>query len=550
MIVPKFENTISKDCSPKTLTYFFANFTQLSATIAADSKRSEKPSSFMYGRPPTEEDYFHDRDILRKSTTNIVTHAKNMLRNLGSTSPRLLLILGDAGSGKTTTLGRIAHDLVLTGHSVFHHNDHSPLDGRAVSELLEHVLRPVVLVVDGLAANGDVVANLLAQPSIFSKFIVLGAERSYRLAHLDRVLDGTKRIEHSLELPTFEEFVQLIERYRLAGLTGMKEANLDPNSFAKKLDNDPFAVAVCRIMNDFRPLQAILESLWNDTKSEHRYPLLCVALASYCSSNGIRYSLLQASGTGISSLGLLLGNTAPLGISISNEDSDFVVPTNATLLERCLFRARDKGDKLLYSVFVGLAQSLAPYVNRNAIKQRTAEARLAGRLFDADTVVLPLLDLEAERFYEDCHESWQWNSRYWEQRALLAAVRDDIDLAVRYARHAVSIEQHPFPFTTLGKLLMRSANEHSGPEARQRFNEAFSYLVKAIEFENHTFRSNPHSYSVLISGAATYLERGEKISGTQRRSIEKYCREVFQMSSANQALFSNAESLIEKLRVK
>ena len=48
--------------------------------------------------------------------------------------------------------------------------------------------------------------------------------------------------------------------------------------------------------------------------------------------------------------------------------------------------------------------------------RRSPEARLAGRLFDADKVVKPLLDSDAEEFYVTVQKLWEWNSRYWEQR--------------------------------------------------------------------------------------------------------------------------------------
>ena len=72
-------------------------------------------------------------------------------------------------------------------------------------------------------------------------------------------------------------------------------------------------------------------------------------------------------------------------------------------------------------VFTKLANGIAPRVNRKAIRMRTPEARLAGRLFDADKIVAPLLRAHSEDFYVAAKDAWEWNSRYWEQRALLIA---------------------------------------------------------------------------------------------------------------------------------
>ena len=87
--------------------------------------------------------------------------------------------------------------------------------------------------------------------------------------------------------------------------------------------------------------------------------------------------------------------------------------------------------------------------------RRSPEARLAGRLFDGDKIVKPLLDSAAEQFYVESQKLWEWNSRYWEQRALLKA-DSDLVTALRYAKQAVAIENHPFPLTTLAKLLLKT----------------------------------------------------------------------------------------------
>ena len=150
----------------------------------------------------------------------------------------------------------------------------------------------VLLVVDGLADHAEQVAELLEDPAVASSVVVLASERVYRRDHLDRVLGSIGCNTRKLHKLSFEECEQLLERYRRYGLIGSQGAIRNPAAFARQLMDDPIAVAVCRAMNDFRPLDAIIESLWQASPPDDRLPYLCVALTGHCHKVGLRYSLL------------------------------------------------------------------------------------------------------------------------------------------------------------------------------------------------------------------------------------------------------------------
>ncbi len=156
--------------------------------------------------------------------------------------------------------------------------------------------------------------------------------------------------------------------------------------------------------------------------------------------------------------------------------------------------------------------------------RRSPEARLVGRLLDADKVVRPLLDAGAEGFYISVQSQWDWNSRYWEQRALLAA-ETDLDSALQYARHAVAIERHPFPLTTLGKILLMQMDIPSrGVEGL--YGEALATLSAAIESEARRSRITVHPFATLLSGTARYCELGGVLTASQRERIDSYYAEA------------------------
>lgn len=202
----------------------------------------------------------------------------------------------------------------------------------------------------------------------------------------------------------------------------------------------------------------------------------------------------------------------------SESDDDFVVPQNAVIAERLLFRLPRRGSSpSLMSGFQELARAIAPHVNRTAIMRRSPEARLARRLFDFDTVVKPLLGSAAEEFYISIQKQWEWNSRYWEQRALLLGDAN-LDMALQYARHAVALEKHPFPLTTLGKLLLKQME--FGNNRDRAFAEAFKHLSEAIYIEEHRKRTSVHPFATLLSGAARYLELGGELTFEQGERID------------------------------
>ncbi len=513
LTIPDESTLFSEQPTKPQLLRFFSDFKLVTAD---ELPLPSTPSSFMYGRAPAWDDINRHFDIERQDTARLTAIVDQCLTSTEITDPTILIILDEPGTGKTTIIKRIAHARARMGKPVLALQTLSRIDTHIAIDCLSRLSSQVLLLVDGIADHIEQVAELLAHHSVFSKVVVLGVERSYRKQYLDVVLGESQWNQLNLLHLTFNECEQLIERYRQFGLVGTPQAIKEPQKFAHRIYKDPVAIAICRILNDFRPLDKIIESLITAAAPEHHLPYLCVALAQHCYSAGVRYSSLQAI-AGLSNPISIMFDIVPLRLTRNPNDSDFVVPINKTIGEQVLLRAVEHMKNVLREAFVRLAAELAPHVNRKAIMFRSPEARLAGRLFDADKIVKPFLGSAAEQFYIDTQKKWEWNSRYWEQRALLAA-DSDLDIALQYARHAVAIELHPFPLTTLGKILLMVMEAHVD-ERQRAFGEAFENLSAAITSEKRALRITVLPYFSLFTGAARYLELGETLTPEQRKEL-------------------------------
>ncbi len=517
LVVPDVSSLFSGGLSSPQLLRFFSDF---ELVAAADQPLPSAPSAFLYGREPDWQDLNQHFDIERQVNADLKQFVDPSSRPKGR---RLAILLDDAGTGKTTALKRLAHDLTRQGNPVLTINTLSRIDTENAIACLALCTAPIVLIADDFADHAEQVVELLEAPSIKTPLVVVAAERSYRREFLQLVLGDISRVSGHTKPLTVNEAQQLLERYRQFGLVGEKFATKRPRDFAERIHKEPVAIQVCQILNDFRPMETIVDSLWEAAEPDDRLPYLCVALAQHCYSAGVRYSILQAIMGPTKPVGRLMSEI-PLRLAANAAQDAYVIAINSTIAERVLRRASLRENDILFAAFAGLARALAPYVNRMAIMRRSPEARLAGRLFDGDKIVKPLLDSAAEQFYVESQKLWEWNSRYWEQRALLKA-DSDLVTALRYAKQAVAIENHPFPLTTLAKLLLKTIEAE--PHNRSSlFNDAFDALSRAIETEARRSRITVHPFGTLLGGAAMHLELGGTLTPHQRAALDGYAEEA------------------------
>ena len=237
---------------------------------------------------------------------------------------------------------------------------------------------------------------------------------------------------------------------------------------------------------------------------------------------------------------------------IQNQGNAFIAPLNSAISERFLHLYSTENRAAIFDAFVSLASAISPRVNPGTIRKRMPEARLAARLFDFDQIVSPMLGDLAQKFYETVQDDWQWNSRYWEQLALLhlerysAAEPDglmthELRLALGHARHAVAIEDHPLTLTTLAKLLFTSvaANGSRGTE----LEDALKHLGRAIDREKTRDRISIHPFVVLFRGVSS-LPSSIKLNESETtfiRSQIKFAKTRFKRDADVQASIDELE---------
>jgi hypothetical protein len=500
--------------------------------------------AFYFGKLPRWSDLETSIDIPSDDERSLFAKARNWLSGDDNTT-KILNVNAETGSGKSTIIRRVGYDLTKEGFVVFCLNFNEAIDSDNASYILSLIHRPTAIIIDGLADHAPSLRSVIANVRLQIPLVIISADRDYRYGHIDRVLGDLNMENIGISMWKVDAYEKLINILHRVGLLSNQDAVHTPRVFAAGLIKDPVAIAMCRAINNFRPLEAIINSLWRDSNTAARHSYAVVALVAYCYPGGVFYPILEKAYHN-SNIKEQLDFYCPLPLSYMDED--YIIPLHPIVAERLLHMlSRDK-QVFLLEVFSTLANALAPYVNRGTIIARTPESKLAARLFSADKVVRPLLGEYASDFFLHAREAWQWNSRYWEQRALLTQ-SSDLDLAIQYARHAVAIEAHPFPWTTLASLLTKKLEiVVNGYDAI--YSEVIDILLKVIKFESESrsWKPTPHPYSIVFHATESFLNKGGRIMSSRREWIEKnieYCSKVF---SRDETLNNCGDRILEILR--
>lgn len=504
------------------LTAFYADFEKVPSSAPPESSDAR----FFFGHHPTWSDLAQEYDISRQANTAIIRAIEEAF---GGSDKRKIIFFSDIpGGGKTTSLRRVAFDLARQGVTAFFCGAASRLEPLRTSKMLNNIAGRCVVFIDDFA---DQVYSIEAIIKLIVKrdILFVSSERLYRSKFISEVLsDVDFRIVRSAQM-TKQEARQLIDTYLTVGLVGDSDSMRDPNKVSIELAKDPIAVACCRILNDLRPLDRIVESLLKEGTALDRSRYIMASIAEYCTKSGVRYEILSraVSGIGLNSQFSTL-HPLPLGFSVDPSKS-FVVPLNGTLGTRLSEVFSERFPDEVMRLYIALGKALAPRVSPISIRKRSPESRLSGRLYDLD-VAEKFLGKDVEKFYLATENEWRWNSRYWEQRALLQLYRSQSpelgfaevatarELAVAHARQAVSLERHPLTLTTLAKILFSEANS-LGSHGNGFADEAIKSINEAIQKERTRDRNSVQPYMVLFQGIKSITSLD--VISTANKSIVK-----------------------------
>ena len=179
-----------------------------------------------------------------------------------------------------------------------------------------------------------------------------------------------------------------------------------------------------------------------------------------------------------------------------------------------------------------LMLALAPHIDVGAIVSLTRQYRLLRRLMDQESVMRLLGPIHGRTLYEVMQGSYDWNGRYWDQRALFESELGNHAQARSYAEHSLQIHHHPFALNTLGTVLGRIAVQDGDPDT---LREAIRNLEYARD--QRRWDASEHPYVTFFTTMIKFGQAwGVAAIPTQLRSV---FTEWFNRAS-NSSVFSSA----------
>ena len=397
---------------------------------------------------------------------------------------RIVLLTGGPGSGKSTGLLRIAKNLIGKGTRPFLFRGAEYLDVESTIEWLKTVPRTVLLV-DDFADSSGTIQQLAERCRLEGvRMLMICSDRSARLPLVRDRIDSKFIVEPhwygTLSQGDVDRIIdKLHSRGRLGRITRWNR-NRQRGHFVESAGRRLFdAMSELeggvgfreKARNVYRDLPDRLKSL---------YAAACMAYEQ---------SIPLPVGIGANISGVLPRDLAKL---IERECNGILLLTKNGLrpshriTASLVVRTISRGERS--AVSMSLAKALAPHVDEHAMRVGTGEYRIIRYLMDQATVSR-IVGLEnARTWYEGLREFYDWNGRYWDQRALLESRLGEHETARSYAERSIQVHPHPFGYNTLGTVLLRMAIQEG---FRDFLVEGIDNLERAREFPNWGEREHP-----------------------------------------------------------
>lgn len=490
-------DAITARLRPGTFVRFLAQFRRLDTKDT--SGLAIKGTDFYGGDEPTWKDILDELDASFATVENAAAVLDRSAKRYA------VLVHGDGVSGKSSALLRIARQALRKGFKPFWFRHEEGFDAKVVADYLCADDRVALFVDDAancLEAIGDTLKHCKANNKPARVFLSLNSSR-IRGFWID--VEDEFRYEFKLNPLHQKDVVAFVKKRRRASRLGKHISSSDAHLIKELVKACRSELLECISHIEFaeplrqRVRELLLPALSDQGLRETAALIACVhrfgfslPLRIALASSGLQFGAFKS---------ILDGNLKAEGIL--TRDSTGIRLRHRILSEyawRDVFSEEERSHAMSRVV-----NALAPLINPAVIRAKGIEHLMLREVLDQEQVSLSI-GVNALQFYEDHEPLLGWSSRYWDQRALLELKNEShFSKAYSYSQKAISIERHPYAFTSLGTVCMTHATrliEKNRIEAIMYFHEGEQALTTAWQLAQATDRAYEHPFVKLFASAA------------------------------------------------
>ena len=441
---------------------------------------------FYSGYQPTWSTILDDDDALLDKTAQVSNCVIDSAAS-DEINQKIVLMTGGPGSGKSTGLLRVAKELIGAGMNPFLFRADEYIDVDSTIEWLRAIPRSVLLI-DEIADFSDTIQELAERcRSDGTRVLLVCTNRSTRLESIrDRIDPWYLSTEQTYWYGKLTEgdvdriISRLHSRGRLGKITRWAKER-QRNHFLRSADRRLFDA-----MSELEEGVGFKEkarNVYGNLPSNRLKNLYAAACLSYTQSIPLPTGIgSDFAGVPPKDLGTLIERECNGILVLARNGIRPPHRITASLVVDILPRpARSE-------VSLNLAKALAPHVDEQAMRAGTGEYRIIRYLMDQATVTWLIGRENARSWYESLRAHYDWNGRYWDQRALLESELGEYATARSYAERSIQVHRHSFGYNTLGTVLLRMAINRGSPES---LLEGIQNLETARSFQNWGERAHP-----------------------------------------------------------
>lgn len=461
-----------------------------------------EPLPLLQGTEPTWSSVLNNEDVIRKTERELITNAHAWAANPSSNPLEIRLLHSAAGEGKSTALLRVGLELARLNCQVFYYAANERLVDEDAVKVLCAISDAPILLVDNVADHAPQIAQLFDGLKAKGKrCLLLGAVRRPRLDYVETICADTPIFRVSLEALNQPEAIALASGLRRLGRLGVNASRSD-KELASRMAAKQLISAIVEASGSIGQFDALVRAEYDRLSADAKKIYSCVSLA-HSAGEPIKIAVVTRA-TGLPTGNFFKALREDLNGIVRYVSMEYLVTRHRVVAEHVI-QQMDEKERL--SQLKGVVNSLSPYVNRKTIMRGSPESGLAARLLNYDGFIQQMLPSMADKFYADVQSENAWNSRYWEQRALMC-LDSNIEHAKTWAEHAVGIEEHPHTLTTYAKILFRVAEKSTNvPEVNKFVIEALGVVDRAIAASSSRRRMEIHPFDVAVRGVYAALRK-------------------------------------------